>query len=510
MGPVRTWAVTGLLTLAAAFILLPRLGGPFALDQDTQRIFLAQRPLPDLLLHRGGDNRHPEGFYLVLKLLSVFGSGEAASRLPAALFGILCVAALHRWALARVPQAEAAGAAACLLLNPAFLAHSREVGPVTLFLLLVIVSTGAWERVLKRGGARDGVVYALSAGAMMHVYYFGALVLALHAGALALTWRRWERSRAGLAAWAGALLAALPACAMLVPVLREEGGLRALAASHPGLVWGDLPAGVFARGAGELLFPGPALTLLLAAAGFGAWKVARGGEGGGPRTADPARWLWLGWALAPALGLALLPWMRMKAYYFLWTLPAVSALVCAGAGSAGRSLMGRVNPARASLAAALLVGLAAGAGAGESWRRRAEFYAPDPRADLPRVVARIRAEGAGRVVVFDPHFLHSLFVYYSARNPGEALRSCRSGGLPFVECRYEDWRVLGLTLTAAFAPDWGGRSVDFMKRLASQGDFWYLEDPDFVNPEFHERMSRQCSKAAEFPKHTLYLCGRDR
>lgn len=139
---------------------------------------------PDLLFHM---NEGTQGslYYLALRAwCSVFGTSEAAMRLPSAICGILTIPIVER--LGRRWFGPVAGGAAALLLavNPFAIHYSQEARPYAAFLLLVAASTLLLARLL--GGdarRRDAVLYVLTTAAALCVHAYGVFLLVAHAAA---------------------------------------------------------------------------------------------------------------------------------------------------------------------------------------------------------------------------------------------------------------------------------------------------------------------------------------
>lgn len=505
----RRLGTTAGLAALCAFAALFRLGLPFALDYNTQDIFRSQRPLLDILLHRGGDPYHPELSFLLLHVSLWLGRAEWLARLPSALSAVAAVAVFHRLALAAFDPLTAAVAGVLLALHPDFLAHAREVDIHVLFACLTLIAFWTFTRAVKDG--RRGSLLSFGVGAALALcsdHYAVFLVPVFLLSAL-LDEEAAARRLLSPWAWAPLALAAVPFALALRETLPQGLAVRRLAAAHPGLVWGDFALGAELRGFVELLLPGPVAALPAALAAAGAWRWLQEGRRRG-------RVLWTAWLVLPlAAGAALTPFFRVRPYYFLFVLPAACALIASGLQPAAELVSSlwreEAAPARAGSARTAVRALAVltvAAAAARLALAAPALYGDDPRADIPSIVARIQAGDRGRVVAFDPHFLHTLFVYYSARDPFQAIKTCEFfGPEAFVECRYEGWRVLGLTNTGDFAPDWDRRSLERLERLASAGPFWLIEDPDFVNARARDFIAARCRREDGFAKHALFLCG---
>jgi hypothetical protein len=491
-----SWWVTGLLALAVLGFALCRSARPFGLDQDTQRVQLARRSLSDILLHRDGDTRIPEGYYVVLHAATAFGVEEWMARLPSAVFAALSAAAMHRLSLACFQPEAALLAAVLSALSPGIAAQASETGPVEMFVFFAIASFYLLLRLSERGGRLYSAAYALAVFGLSQSSYFAPLALLPQLGWLALGSPAARRnSYAGVAA---GLLLGLPSWLAIAGQLPSDYAQRQLAHAFPALVWGDVGPREYWSALAHTLAPAYAGATAACLAAFGAFDSWRE-----PRKAR-ALGLWMAWLIVPvSAGFVLIHVMRIKGYYFAFAAPPLAALAAVGVVSLSARMLPKAPSFRpligAAFAACYAAAFAASGGAAES-----------PRADIADVVSRIRSSGSSRTVAFDPHFLYSLFTYYSASDPVRAWSACRrgrDGGTsedPFMECDYEGWKVSALVNTADFPPDWRERSVRRLSALRRSSEVWYLEDPDFLNPDVVHALDR-CRKEA-FPRHTLWHC----
>ncbi|MDD5089046.1 MAG: glycosyltransferase family 39 protein, partial [bacterium] len=124
----------------------------------------------------------PLFYWLSEAWCNLFGYSEAALRWPAAIYGILAVAAMY--GLGRVLCDERTGLIAALLmaLNPYAIHYSQEARPYSLFLLAAIGSFYFAARLGQRGSARDAGGYVFSTLAALYAHPYGPFLLAIHAG----------------------------------------------------------------------------------------------------------------------------------------------------------------------------------------------------------------------------------------------------------------------------------------------------------------------------------------
>jgi hypothetical protein len=210
------------------------------------------------------------------------------------------------------------------------------------------------------------------------------------------------------------------------------------------------------------------------------------------------------WAVGPLLlAFALIGVMRIKAYYFLFVLPPLVCLAALSASIVGRELIPKASRVQWIAPAALIAVYAVGFGEFLIGRQKTPS-----RGDVPAVVAQLHAE-LSRTVVFDPDYLHSLLVYYAAKDPVQARRSCRydliSPERPFVDCSFDGWRMVGLTHSGSVSPGWEPQAARKLVGLRREGPIWYLSDPNWRNPLVDAALERDC-KGQDFAWHRLYYC----
>jgi len=177
-------AVLGAALALAAALRLWHLGEASLWADEIIMWITARRPMLDGLLQLQ-DYSAP----LYQMLLRVVAPGERPPewllRLPAAVFGVLCVPA--GWWLGRTFFGPAVGAALAVLLaaNPALVAYARAARPNSLFVLLSTLSITFFWLLRTRGGARHAAGWAASTLALLAAHYLGFLCLAAQAAWLA-------------------------------------------------------------------------------------------------------------------------------------------------------------------------------------------------------------------------------------------------------------------------------------------------------------------------------------
>jgi mannosyltransferase len=234
VGPTGALAA---LTLLALALRVTHLGRSLFTD-ETYSLALAQRGFGHMLGLFGYEANGMPYPIVLWPLIRVFGTSEAALRVPAVLAGTASVPALW-WAARRLGyrSAVALGAAALLAVNPMAVWYSQEARPYALVVLAACLAFGALpgvvgpERVRTqgsgrgqgsgsgqrsgsgqgRGGARAVVGYV---AAMALLGYSDLLALPIVLPAQALIARR--AGRAGVRRWLWSLAAVLVCCVPLI------------------------------------------------------------------------------------------------------------------------------------------------------------------------------------------------------------------------------------------------------------------------------------------------------
>jgi len=211
----RSWPAHVLAVLLLASVLrLPTLAKR-SLWFDEIKVALAglQGFEPAVRIAKAHADATPLDYLLVSASVNVFGRGEAAVRLPAAVCGLAAVAAIYF--LGRAMAGHWVGLVASLLLaiSPGHVWYSQEARFYSVLMLLSIVSTLAFLVAVQRQRWYAWAAYALTVALGLYAGYQIALVVLLHVVALlaggALRWWRLPAIswlHAGAALGAAALL----------------------------------------------------------------------------------------------------------------------------------------------------------------------------------------------------------------------------------------------------------------------------------------------------------------
>ncbi|MBW2523473.1 MAG: glycosyltransferase family 39 protein [Deltaproteobacteria bacterium] len=513
----RPWPWLLALLIGMAALRAPHLDAPFTFDALTQRLLFGSLDITDIIAHRYADQRHPQLYYLLLHVFLWFGHGEAVARLPALLLSLAAAATLFALARPALGAVGALAATALLGLNVSFLAFSREVGDLTLFCFLVLLSTLLLLRFLRTPRRRTAIGFAAAEVGMLYAYYLAPLVVCAHAVVLALHGRQ-RRHRDGWTALLAALGLGVMALVDLVGLVRTDTGIRGVARVFPEHVWGERSMVELWAQLGAHLAPSVELLLvvtLLTAAGV--IRLA-------PRPwRSPLATAVVGITVLAtvAVGLAV-PLVRLKPYYLLFVLPFLLLLVmagCLGARSTGQPARATPNGDdrsggwRAELGSGVGVGLLAllvgGYGADLAYRLDTT-YQPF---DAPRFRAlgeRIRREPGPRVVIADPNSLHTILLYYGFPEPLAMYRTCalpQDGG--GTQCHYGDQHLVTLTALPYMTEGWDQRSRQRFDEARALGPSWVVYATWFANEPLREELDATCEVEASYAKNhalLLYRC----
>jgi hypothetical protein len=319
------WASVWLLALGL-LLRVPRLGLPFALDQDVQRMFTGHLPLWQIVTGKGLDDRHPPLYFVVLHVAQWAGQSEAVGRAPAVIAGALVAPAIvaGAWVAARAKGPQVALAALAAAVSPELVLRSREVSEIPLFELLAIAFCASYAAAMGAGSRRRRPWVAASGALALYTYYLAPLVLA---GTLAAGWLARQTSRRAMRSLAAAAALGAPAIALQLRIFLRDQGAREAARAHPSFAWGE-------HGVSEALrlLAGTAIDALGAPmlAIFGAVTLAALLRRRAP-TLVPA------FALAATFaGIALVaPLARVQPYYLVAVLPLALLAIAVGVPRAG-------------------------------------------------------------------------------------------------------------------------------------------------------------------------------
>ena len=206
----------------------------------------AQLPLGEMLADVRTTDVHPPLHHVLLWFtVRIFGTSEAAVRLPSLIAGVALVPAMA-W-VGRVVYDRRTGwiAAVFAVVAPFGVWYSQEARMYSIFMLLAALAVGAQVQALRTGAMRHWVLYGLLTAAMMWTQYFAVLPIAVQTVVTAyVIWR--DRHDAGrrrqlLLGAAAAIGMVVVVLAPMVPILRDQ--LAAYGNRGAGLTPGQAGAG---------------------------------------------------------------------------------------------------------------------------------------------------------------------------------------------------------------------------------------------------------------------------
>jgi hypothetical protein len=419
----------GLLSALATAVLMGWGLGRIAfwLDEGAS-VVATQRTWPNLWVLIGSPEAPLMPYYALLKTFVrvgrvVPGLGEHPEilfRLPSVIATVLATGILVSWLQRAHSSALAAASATVLLLIGGFSRYGQEARPYAAVLLVAVVATVIWTRLIDDPRRRWAVAYAGSLALMIALNSLSALLVPAHLAAAVVATEPGQRRRALLRT----VVAAVPGLLLVSPL--------ALAASRNGTgplyvfptLTFDHALAVFVRlfsfGRHPLLGVGPVILL----AGLGLTRL------NSERYRFVAR-LAACWAIVPPAALVLVVLVQpnlLFGRYILFVLPAWAILAGLGlitaaelsTAAAGRLLASvpRIGPpgrARVSLgsAAAVTAVLIAGTAAQSAWTlsiiRTPGGHGDDIR---PALAAADRPENLGLPIVVSSRYSAGLVGAY--------------------------------------------------------------------------------------------------
>lgn len=389
------------LMLLALVLNLIRIGAKSIAHDEAGTALYAQLGLESLFRLFARSDLNMALYHIVMNgWVALFGEGEAALRVPSAIFGALAAGAIYF--LGRRLFGRTAGVVAALLFAfDAFqVQYAQTARAYTLLVAVTTLSTLSFARVFEKPSRGNFIAYTVSGLLALYTHYFAAYVLAAHAIALLLVRpdglrdRRWWLVAAAIATLGSPLLL----------VVAHSGAVHRfnwIAPPSPGDVWS-----VLVELAGGSRF---SLAAILLGAGSGILSSSR--------RRPWACVLVSAWLLVP-IGLSYLVSLAVPmflAYYLIICLPPL--LLLAGAGIAA------LRPAAlAWMAAAVLIAV--------NFTRLTGYYAADALQDWRAAASyTLNASRTGDGIVFFPDTAAKPFGYYARRSTAEIPANLES--LPF-------------------------------------------------------------------------------
>lgn len=274
-GRLVLWGV-----LLAGFALRVHELGALSLWMDEAfSVFGSRPPVAQALANLLADGVHPPLFYFVQRLSYLFGVSEFALRWPAAMMGVLGIAAIARLARDWWGRRASLLAGLLLALSPFAVWYGREARMYSMLLLLTLGVMRAFEVWMRGGGLswRMWAAFVSLSAAAYTTHYFALMLPLTQLAFILLTFRQTFRH---LRAWSLVqLLAAVPLALWVAALYAREGRYFGIGWIHPA-AWSDplLTLQNFLVGYGPEAWRWIATAGMGAVAAFGVWRMARTGE----------------------------------------------------------------------------------------------------------------------------------------------------------------------------------------------------------------------------------------
>jgi 4-amino-4-deoxy-L-arabinose transferase-like glycosyltransferase len=171
--------------LVAATLRLYNLGGPSFWFDEQLTITLASERLEKIpSVVRQSEQTPPLLHVIMHAWLGSFGLTEFWVRLPAAIFGTLAVWATYLLGAALFGRREGLVAALLMTVSGFHLAYSQEARVYSLLLLMGLLSSLAFVKLLREGGRNNQIAYVLATGVLYWTHLHAVFIVA----AQHLTW----------------------------------------------------------------------------------------------------------------------------------------------------------------------------------------------------------------------------------------------------------------------------------------------------------------------------------
>ena len=198
------------IVLAGAVLRLIALGHKSFWLDEIASVAISRRPAPAFWHFLWHDEGNMALYYVLLKPWLHFGYGESAVRLLSVIPGVLSIPLMYALGTRLFGRQQGLLAAALLAFNACAISVSQEARAYSLLVLLVLLSSWLFVRLVERPDYSIALAYAAVAGVTCYVHYFGVLIPAAHAASvlfLSPPKRPWKPV---LAAWSVIALLAAP------------------------------------------------------------------------------------------------------------------------------------------------------------------------------------------------------------------------------------------------------------------------------------------------------------
>jgi uncharacterized membrane protein len=147
-----------------------------------QRIHAESSAIDTIKATATGAPQHPPFYWLLIRFwMQAFGNSASAIRSLSVIFSVLTLPALY-WLCWELFGSEVVGwiAIALVAVSPVHIFQAQNARPYSLWILLILVSSAALMRALRKGRKLDWVVYGIALSLSLYTYLFSIFVLISH------------------------------------------------------------------------------------------------------------------------------------------------------------------------------------------------------------------------------------------------------------------------------------------------------------------------------------------
>jgi len=176
----QIWLMLAIVLLIGAFLRFFDLAGESLWIDEGQTVAYAVKSLPEIVKYCARDVHPPSYLFLIHFWTSLFGTSEAALRLPSAIFGLASV--LLCFFLARRLFDNKTALLASLFLSISYMGikFSQEARSYAMLLVVIILSYHALLLYLDKPSKGRAFYYMISIAIMLYVHYFALFIIISH------------------------------------------------------------------------------------------------------------------------------------------------------------------------------------------------------------------------------------------------------------------------------------------------------------------------------------------